>query len=62
MKNIKIEYFQKYLILIKGEKNLLQRLEVKDGLEILDLKAQQTEHQENLPKVLLEKNLQYGFN
>ena len=50
------------MILIKNEKNLLLLLEVKVDLEIQDLKVQQIEHQENIQKELLVKNLQYGFN
>ena len=50
------------LILIKKEKNLLLQLVAKVGLEILGLKVQQIEPQENSLKELLVKNLQFGFN
>jgi GTP-binding protein len=51
-----------YLILIKKEKSLLLLLVVKVDLEILGLKVLQIELQENLQRVELEKNLQFGFN
>ena len=43
-------------------KNLLQLLVVKVVLEILDLKVQLIELQENLQKEHLVKSLQFGFN
>ena len=44
------------------KKNLLQQMEAKVDLETLDLKAQQIERQENLPKELSEKNMWFGYN
>ena len=38
------------MILQKGEINLLLPMEVREVLEILDLKVQQIEHQKNLLK------------
>ena len=47
---------------IKIGEEFVAALEVKVVLEILDLKVQQIELQENLQKVQLVKNLQFGFN
>ena len=51
-----------YLILIKRERNLLLLSGEKVDWEILGLKVLQIELQENLLKVVLEKNLQFGYN
>jgi len=51
-----------YILSQMKKKNLLQQMVAKEDLETLDLKAQQIELQENLPKELSEKNMWFGYN